>query len=118
MIEGLKHWRFFRLRSSWIDALNNFFINKVGHLKFILKIRNCNVRGPFPLTFVLFDCLFHVRPADFCSLFQGHDIIVGLCSELLMYYINLGFGEKLSFHIGSNHGPSDCELSLPMTYLN
>ena len=56
--------------------------------------------------------VFHVRPSNFLgSLFKvrhfmgciNHDIVVGLCSELLMrlsYYINLGYGKKFISYVG------------------
>ena len=63
----------------------------------------------------------------FCSLFKvrqhiigciNHDIVIGLCAELFMrlsHYIYLGYDKKLSSHMGSNRGLSDCEPStLPL----
>ena len=53
------------------------------------------------------ELFFYFRPSDFCNLFKvrqhvigciDHDIVVGLCSELVMrlsYSIHLGYGKKL-----------------------
>ena len=44
----------------------------------------------------------------------NHDIVIGLCSELLMrlsYYNHPGYGKKIGLTWGSNRGPSDCEPS-------
>ena len=70
----------------------------IFHALFLTAI-NCGI-----LVFSLNAC-FHVQPSDFMKSIQGqtchgcinHDVVVGLCSELLMwlyFYIHLGFSKS------------------------
>ena len=70
--------------------------------------------GLFETKYMMYVCLvvFIVRPTDFCIVFKvrrhvigciNHDIVVGLCSELLMrlsYYIHPGCGNKNWSQVG------------------
>ena len=58
-----------------------------------------------PLYVCLSKCFYHVPPSIFAVYLRciNHDIVAGLCSELLMrlsYQSHLGFVKKLSSHVG------------------
>ena len=127
-VENVESWQFWKLKCqkltmSKIDNVENWKCRELttSKVEIILYVYLC-----LPIFIQLFFCLILFTPDHhtFCSLLRSdgmpfigwinHDIVVGLCPELLMrlsYNFHLGYGKKLTSHGETNRGPSDHKSS-------